>query len=495
MSTEAQTFRTLLEWERNKRKVAGGGFEAFCNAFGYELAPHHRLLASKLERTITEPGYNLAVSWPPGHAKSTYASVLFPAYYMAVCPKKSVITASHTLPLAEDFGRATKRIISDPMYEHMMGSRLLLDSRSAARFELSNGARYYGVGVEGSVTGRRLDLGIIDDPLKGIEEAYSELQRNKAWNWYLSDFCSRIRPGASKIVIMTRWHEDDLIGRILASPNAPKWDVINLPAIAEKDDVLGRKIGEPLWPDYFTEETLLDLKSIMPPHVWEALYQGHPTMEQGDYFKLEDIQYIPSLPPNLTYYGGSDYAVSHGDGDYTVHAILGHDPKHDSFYIVDIWREKVASDVWVDSFLDLAKEYDVVAWAEEGGQIIKGVGPFIDMEAARRNQYVFRKQFTSSTDKTVRALSFRFLMKRKKLWILKAPWNRELEKELLSFPAGKYDDQVDALGIIARMLKDMNIYVDIPKKLEMDDFRSNMLVLPGLDADLKDKRKNAFSRI
>lgn len=486
---------TLMRWERSKRLVKADGFIPFCNAFGYELAEHHELIAEKLQQTTRTLSYNLIICMPPGHAKSRYASILFPSYYLGANEGRSVVMASHTAELSAKWGRACKRIIDTPQYRHLMSVTLNKDSKSSDRFDLSNLSEYFACGVGGGVTGHRADLGIIDDPVRSKEDAESERIRDKIWDWYLNDFMTRLKPGGCQVVIMTRWHEDDLVGRILSSADRDNWDVLVMPAIAEKSDQIGRKVGEALWPGYISIDMLLRIKNTTDPKTWSSLYQQNPTIETGDYFKKDWLKFVNRIPSGLNLYGGSDYAVSAGRGDYTVHAIVGHDDKNDDLYVIDIWREQEESNVWVEKFLDLAEKHKTLVWAEEGGQIIKSLDPFIRKEMEARKQFVYREQFTSAVDKTVRARSFQAYMAQGKVYILNADWTRTLERELLAFPSGKHDDQVDALGLVGRLLDEMRMKISKPQKLEKHEFKSNMIMLPGLDYKLGDKKKSSYQKI
>lgn len=488
-------FVTLVQWEKDKRLVASGGFVPFCNAFGYQLAEHHELIAEKLQRTITTPNYNLVICMPPGHAKSRYASILFPSYYLGSNSGKSVVMASHTAELSAKWGRACKRIIGDPKYHYMLSVELNKDSKSSDRFDLSNGSEYFACGVGGGVTGQRADLGVIDDPVRSKEDADSERIRDKTWDWYLNDFRTRLKPGASQVIIMTRWHEDDLVGRILSSSDKDNWDVLILPAIAEANDQMFRRVGEPLWPDYIPLEMLESIRNTTNAKTWSSLYQQNPTIETGDYFKKDWIKKVNRAPSGLNIYGASDYAVSAGKGDYTVHVIIGHDDKNDDIYVLDVWREQEESNVWVEKFLDLAAHHKTLVWAEEQGQILKSLDPFIRKEMESRKQFIYREQFTSAVDKTVRARSFQAYMAQGKVYILNADWTPALERELLAFPSGKHDDQVDALGLIGRLLDDMRIKAAPKAKLEKDEFRSNMIMLPALNEDVSNSNKRSFNKI
>jgi predicted phage terminase large subunit-like protein len=479
----AQKFSTAAEWELEKRKVQKGGFVAFCNAFGYKLARHHILMAEKLEKTITEPGYNLIICMPPGHAKSRYASILFPAYFLSLTGK-SVVTSSHTAELAAKWGRAVKRLVGEDKYRFFFNASLRKDSQASDRFELTNGSEYFSCGILGGVAGQRADLTVLDDPVKSIEEADSLLIRDKIWDTFLSEFMTRAKPGASTVIIMTRRHEDDLIGRVLTSPKKEKWDLLSLPAIAEENDQLGRNPGEALWPEYIPLKMLEDFRDSLNKQdirLWNSLYQQRPTIETGDYFKKEWIKTINKAPSNLHIYGSSDYAVTENGGDYTVHMIVGHDSLKDDIYILDVWRQQSESNVWIEKFIELALYHKPLVWAEEAGQILKSLDPFIRKEMEKRRCYVYREQFASATDKSSRARSIQAYMAQGHVYVLNAEWTDSFTRELLAFPNGKYDDQVDAFSLIGRMIDDMMVKKNKRQGSKTEyEYKTNMIMLPGL---------------
>ena len=485
---------TTLQWELHRRRIQENGFVPFCNAFGYELSHHHMVMAQKLERAATEDGYCLIICMPPGHAKSRYASILFPSYYLGMFPGKSVVMASHTAELSAKWGRSCKRLIDDEKYKFMMGVTLNKDSQSSDRFDLSNGSEYFACGVGGAVTGHRADLGIIDDPVRSKEDADSERVREKIWEWYLNDFCTRSKPNASKIIIMTRWHEDDLVGRILLSPDKDNWDVLSLPALAEPNDALGRAPGEALWPCYISYEMLSKIKQTTDARTWNSLYQQNPSADEGNYFKAEWIQTTDHAPKGLTYYIASDYAVSANRGDYTVHVVVGHDPKTDNLYVVDLWRGREETNVWVDKLIDLCLTYKPSMVAEESGQIIKSLNPFIEKEMVRRRCFAYRQQFTSVHDKTVRARSFQAYMTQKRVFILNREWTDDLLLELLKFPTGRNDDQCDALGLIGRMLEEMVMKVEKSRQKVEYVYKSNTLVLPSLNDKINNHNNGIYRK-
>ena len=391
---------------------------------------------------------------PPGSAKSTYGSVLFPPWFMANA-QANVLAASHTTELAEKWGRRVRNIVNE--HSLTLGISPAPDNQAAGRWALTSGAEYYAAGVGTGIAGFRAKLGLIDDPIRSRQDADSELIRDRIWDWYINDFRTRLVPGAAEILIQTRWHEDDLAGRALQHNN---WRVISLPAVADSiDDPLGREVGEPLWDDdgYGYGDQLKELQRTTPARTWSALYQQRPAPEEGDYFKSEWLRTYDKAPPKetLRIYGGSDYAVTADGGDFTVHAVVGVDPEG-RLYLLDLWRKQTASDVWVEAFCDLVKEWKPIGWAEETGQIKSGVGPFLTKRQRERQAWVVREQFPTRGDKAVRAQSIRGRMALEGLHVpAKAAWLPELRSELLSFPAGKFDDQVDALGLVGQLLDKM----------------------------------------
>ena len=487
--------------EQNRRKVFGeNGFEAFCNIFGYELARHHKEMAKRFERAFIEPDYNCMIIMPPGHAKSTYSSYLCPSYYLGRFPGKSITMATHTASFSSHWGRMVRNLINTDKYQSMMKASLDKDSRAADRFNLSNGSQYYACGVGGALTGRRSDFGIIDDPLRGIEDADSDIIREAIWRWYIYDFGTRCKPNASKFITSTRWHEDDLVGRILNSNQGKYWDVINFPAIAEEDDQLGRQPGEALWPDYISLEKLIKDKEsldIQDIRMWNSLYQCKPTFDYGSYFQSAWFKTIDRLPQNvnLTYYGASDYAVTSGGGDYTVHIVAAHDSIKDNLYIVDMWRGQEETNIWIEKFIDLCLKYNPAKWCEESGQIIKSLNPYIEREMIKRRCYTLREQFTSLTNKSSRAQSIRALMSTGYVYILNKDWTDDFLHELTKFPTGRNDDMVDAFSLIGRLMNEMwadQAKIDKPK---IDVYKSNMILLPGLDEDINPKKYKSFERM
>jgi predicted phage terminase large subunit-like protein len=235
--------------------------------------------------------------------------------------------------------------------------------------------------------------------------------------------------------------------------------VISIAAIAEENDCLGRAVGEYLWDDpqgYNYGEFLRARQRETSPMMWSALYQQRPAPEEGDYFKAEwlvecEDSEIPERE-RLVVYGASDYAVTADGGDYTVHVVVGIDP-NGRMYLLDVWRKQAGADEWVEAFCDLVKQWRPMAWAEEQGQIRAGVGPFLDRRQRERSAYVAREGFPTRGDKSVRAQSIRGRMALDKLYVPRsAKWWPACRSELLTFPAGKWDDFCDAMGLAGQLL-------------------------------------------
>lgn len=434
----------------------------FAKRCGFTPAKHHELLIRDLEALERGDIETLIVEMPPGSAKSTYVNYLFPAWYLARHQSDNVITASHSSELAERWGRKTRNLINDQ--SKTLDVALSADSQAAYRWSTTKGGEYYAVGVGVGIAGFRADLGIVDDPFGSREDAESSRIREKTWDWYIDDFSARLKPGARRVIMHTRWHDADLAGQVkrqLAELQRPHI-VLTLPAEALDFDPLGRQPGEFLWDDpsgYNYGAFLRARKAESDSRTWASLYQQNPVPDEGDYFKREwllPVERVPALA-DLRLYGASDYAVTSNGGDYTVHVIGGLD--HDGNpYLLDVWRRQADSAEWIDAWCDLVRRYRPLGWAEEQGQIRSGIGPFRDRIARQRGAHVACEAFPTRGDKAVRAQSIRGLMSMRGLRIpARAPWRADFENELLRFPAGVHDDQVDAIGLFGQLIDRMTV--------------------------------------
>jgi len=432
----------------------------------FQAAAHHTYLSDKLESVISGKTRRLIITMPPRHGKSEMASRKLPAYFLGRRPRDEIICATYNAELASEFGRAVRDTISGPLFNNVFPEvRIKSSDRAADRWSVTTGGGYRAAGIGGGLTGRGGSLLLIDDPIKSREDADSRLSRERAWDWYRSVLYTRQAPNAAIVVIQTRWHDDDLTGRLLRDMEmgGERWETVDFPAIAEGDDILGRAQGDALWPEWFPLETLERTRRTIGAREWSALYQQKPVGDQGEYFErkwiednyFDDSQVLDDYNRGkhpMHIYGASDYAVTADGGDFTVHLIIGVD-NNDEIYLLDLWREQTKTDLWIDAFIDLTEKWKPLRWAEESGQIIKSVGPFITQRMRERRAYVFRDAFTSSSDKSSRARSIQARMSMNMVKFPRnAKWMPDLMHELTRFPAGSNDDMVDTLSLIGRML-------------------------------------------
>lgn len=458
-----------------------------------KLALHHEIILDATQRCIAKHRGRTMLFLPPGSAKSTYATVVSTTWAMGANPNFRAITVSYGTDLARKFGRRMRSIVKQPAFQTLFNCSLSADSSAADEWALTNGSEFMGGGILSGITGNRADFIAIDDPIKGRQEADSEATRKSTIAAYEDDVLTRLKPSGSIMMTLTRWHEADLAGSILPENwngesgmikcrDGETWEVICIPAQAERlDDLLGRQVGEYIWPEWFTEDHWRPFK--LKPRTWSALYQQRPAPDTGDYWKRE--WFIPvedeEIPSNklLRKYGASDYAVTQDGGDFTVHGVIGLD-QYDQPWLLDVWREQTSSDKWVEAFCDLVLKWSPIGWAEETGQIKASVGPFLTRRQLERAAYVAREQFpTRGGDKGVRAQSMRGRIAMKGLRYPKnAPWAEAFLSELMKFPAGVNDDQHDMIGLAGQLLDRMITGSAPPPKPEEPNPEEEMMITP-----------------
>lgn len=384
------------------------------------------------------------VFMPPRHGKSEKTSKRFPAWYLGRNPDRQIIAASYNSDLATDFGREVRNIVAAPEFGEVFPAvGLRQNSRAADRMNTSQGGAYFAVGVGTATTGRGAHLGLIDDPFKDRADADSEVQREKVWNWYRSTFYTRLMPGGAIVLIQTRWHEDDLAGRLLEqdgrAEDGGQWDVLELPAIDRE--------GQALWPSWYDVGALERIKGTIGPREWSALYQQRPQPDEGGFFKRDWFKTWTEKPKHMRIYGTSDYAVTDGGGDYTVHRIWGVDEAF-NIYRLDGWRGQTAADEWVERKIDLIAKWKPSAWFGEAGVIQKAVAPMLTRRMRERRIFCRVEWVPSIHDKPTRARGFQA---RASMGGVFFEQGADLT-EFLSFPAGKHDDEVDVAGMLGRVL-------------------------------------------
>ena len=405
---------------------------------GHAPAAHHRLLIRELEGLAHGRWDRLMLLLPPGSAKSTYASLIFPPWFLANKPWAHVIAASHTASLARSFGRGVRALIQE--HGGRLDLRLDPENRSAGRFGVMGGGSYFATGVRGPVTGRRADLLLIDDPVKSQAEADSGSARDHLWDWFRSDLVTRLKPGGRVVLVMTRWHPDDLGGRLLQSADA--WRVVRLPALAEEDDLLGRAVGAPLWPEWEDGAALRRKRAVLGDRTFEALFQQSPRSSGGRLFKVAQIA-IATEEAVGTQVRAWDLAASQ-DGDFTVGVLLTRTAEG-SFQVSDVKRFQSGPEMVVQVIRQIAER--------DGAAVIVGLPQ--DPGQAGRSQVMYLTKGLAgfrvvssreSGSKETRAMPVASQVNAGTVSLLRGGWNRDFLEELQDFPGGAKDDQVDALS-------------------------------------------------
>lgn len=414
---------------------------------------------------------------PPRHGKSELASRRFPAWFLGRNPHRSIIGASYNSELAGDFGRDVRNIVGGRAYRNVFDDvTLAADSQAAGRWHTNHGGGYVAAGVGTAVTGRGAHVLLIDDPLKDREEADSELVREKVWRWYTStaytrlegelsledvsdddiwgDFLDEISRGDAEpfegavVEIQTRWHEDDLAGRLQEAEQAggDVWDVLSLPAINEA--------GDALWPEKYPIDRLERIKRAITytsQRDWNALYQQNPTPEEGTFFQRAWFKRHISLGvPKVHVYVTSDYAVTEDGGDYTEHAVWGFNGE--DLFQLDWWSGQTSADVWIEALIDLVAKWKPLCVFGEGGVIEKSVKPMLIRRMIERETPCRMEWIPSVADKPTRARAFQARAAMGHVSLLYGPKGNELLDQLITFPAGKHDDKVDVCALMGMVI-------------------------------------------
>ncbi len=416
-------------------------------AAGQKPARHHVRIIRALEEVERGKTRQLMLLLPPGSAKSTYASRFFPAWWMARQPQSSVIMACHTARLAEHFGRSIRGLLEE--HSGRLGLQVRTDARAAGRFVTDRGGEFFGIGVHGAVTGRRADLALIDDPVRSFVDAESFTAREHLWDWFRSELVTRMKPQGRMVLVMTRWHVDDLAGRLMAQGG---WATLRLPALAEPYDQLGRDPGEALWPEWEDRAAIEAKRAMLGERQFAALFQQQPLREGGQVFDARGLRVVDSVPEGVTVraWDLAGTADTSGDPDWTVGVRLVRDAGG-AVFIDDVVRFRAASG-------DVAGRIRAVAEMDGLGV---AVGLPQDPGQAGKSQIMFLTQMLAgfrvvaspeTGSKSLRALPVASQISNGALSMRRAAWNAVFLDELASFPQGRKDDQVDALARAFTML-------------------------------------------
>lgn len=427
----------------------------------YDAQYFHRALAAALQEVEAGDCPRLIITFPPRHGKSELSSRRFPAWLVGRNPRRHVMLGTYNQDFANDFGSDVRSIMLQPEFKTVFPNcTLKKGSKATDRLGTEGGGKLAFVGRGGSATGRGADFLIIDDPIKDANEARSQTVRDEVWDWFNKTLSSRLMSDKGAIIIIqTRWHEDDLVGRLTDKINphyneaeASRWKIIDIKAIAEHGDVLGREPGEALWPGRFGVAHL-EKERNKDPVGFSALYQQEPTPADGVFFKADHLPTYrledrPRLS-DLRIYAASDHAVGLKQrNDFTVLVIVGVD-KDGVIWVLDCWWDKKDSEKVVEALLDLADRWHPLIWWAEKGHITQAIGPFLRRRSRDRRIYVNIREQTPSSDKMTRAQS---IQARASMGMVRfpasAPWLGRAVSELLKFPQGMNDDFVDALAHI-----------------------------------------------
>jgi predicted phage terminase large subunit-like protein len=435
---------------------------------------HHRKLIEELQGVANGECDRLMVAMPPGSAKSTYGAMLFPPWFLAQKPGTEVIGAAYNSEHAEYLsGRARNFAIEQGP---ILGYSLLSDSRRL--WQTDSRGLYRAAGAGGGITGRRADLVVIDDPFKGRQEAESAGERDNVWNWYRAEVVTRLKPKGRIVLINTRWHEDDLSGRLLAEARngtGAQWRVLNLPAIAEEGDQLGREPGEPLWPEWENLAALARKRSEVGEREWASLYQQRPSPLEGTLFKAENIGIVPAAPAGGSIVRAWDLAATEQiggrDPDWTVGLKLMRDANR-RFYVLDVVRLRGSPNAVEKAIINTA--------AQDGPAVRIGLPQDPGQAGKQQVQYLtsrldrYRVESSPETgSKETRAMPVASQTEVGNVALVKADWNRAFLEELIGFPSGTHDDQVDALS------RGFGMLVQLHAPMLFDDAALAQAAYPG----------------
>lgn len=425
----------------------------------YDNQRHHDAVAAALEEVEKGKIQFLILTMPPRHGKSELVSRRFPAWFMGRHPEWSTVVATYNDDFAMDFGAEVRKIMVSSQYKQVFPQVTLMRGGAAKdRLQTTQGGMATFVGVGGSLTGRGAHCLIIDDLIKDYEQARSKAFRDRAWSWFTQVAMTRRMGPKLVIITFTRWHQDDIIGRLTDPDNefynrtlAEKIKVINLPAIAGEDDPLGRKPGEVLWDRY--DHDFLDEQRMLDPLGFEALYQQRPSLADGDLFRRDTLNFYDPAEideNDLRIYCASDHAVATGQrSDYTCLLRVGVD-KQSNIYLLDCWWKKATTDVVVEAMISIFRQRPgpMIWWAEKG-HISKSIGPFLRKRMAEEGVYGNVIEVTPAGDKVQRAQAISARAAMGKLYFPKnKPWVERAINEMMAFPNGLHDDFVDTLSYI-----------------------------------------------
>lgn len=432
----------------------------------YYADPFHYMVASKLEAVERGETKRLMIFAPPRHGKSELSTRRFPAYFMARHPDKNVISASYNADFATGFGRNVRDIIKGNEFKTLFPNvSIRTDQRAADDWQLDQGGQYYAVGVGSGTTGKGAHLFLIDDPVKDRKEVESASFREDQWDWYRDVVYTRLEEDAAIVLTLTRWHYDDIAGRLIELMNEGKglpWEILELPALPEPKkikredgteelillddgtvpgDPLKRKPKEPLAPNRFSYAALLDRQEVLGERSFSALYQQKPMADDGGMFRASWFERPTELPAKRVRVRAWDLAAS-ADGDFTVGVLMSKD-SNGIFYIENVIRFRGTP---------LEVENKIFQTAKNDGHSVQIVIPQDPGQAGKSQAQSFIRRLAGyrikaqrpTGPKETRAAAFAAQCEGRNVKMVHGHWNQCFTDELEMFPLGVHDDQVDA---------------------------------------------------
>jgi predicted phage terminase large subunit-like protein len=397
-------------------------------------AKHIALICEYLEKVADGKIKRLAISLPPRSGKSE-TCLRFASYYLENNANSNVLVCGYSQSIARRFSRKSRQICMERV-------GLSKGHQSIDEWSLDNGSTYYVGSVNNPKTGTGFSLIIADDLIRNREEANSSAMKEKLEDFYKEDLYSRLEPNGSLILINTRWSDNDVIA--LATSLDSSFVVLNIPAICDdpENDVLGRELNESIWPERYSTQDYLDIKSVMGPIGFSALYMGKPIPKEGAMFNVDNIKIVSDIPKMVKTVRAYDVASSLGKNDYSVGVLMGIDINN-CYYLLDLWREQLGTKERDDKILRLA---------ELDGKDVKILLPNDPGSAGKSMTFYWTKMLAGyiiefirpSKSKEVRAEPLSVQINNGNLYMKKALWNKDLLDELSVFPYGSHDDVVDA---------------------------------------------------
>ena len=468
--------------DRRANQLAYDDLIEFCKRMqsDFIVGKHHRLLADMLMAIEQGDKDRICVNIPPRHGKSNLVSIMYPAWFLGRNPGKKVMMVSHTTDLAVDFGRKVRNMIATDEYSSIFPTvKLAIDSKSAGRWNTNTGGEYYACGIGSSIAGRGADLLLVDDPhseqdvINGNFETFS-----KAYDWFTFGARTRLMPGGRVAIIQTRWHMDDLTGRVTKdmtqNERADQYEIVEFPAILDVDDEeTGEMIQKPLWPEFFDLEALLRTKASMPTFQWNAQYQQEPTAEEAALVKREWWQmWEQGDPPSCEYIIMSldAAAETHNRADYTALTTWGVFLNEENEAYNIILLNSIKKRMEFPELKDLAME-EYAEWEPDAFIVEKkSSGTALYQEMRRMGLPV--SEYTphrGSGDKLARLNSVSDIVASGLVWVPPTRWAEEVIEEIAGFPFMSHDDLVDST-VMALMRFRQGGFIRLPSD-EPEDIR------------------------